>query len=255
MTRRLSCRHRLHAPFAARVRMLCIGALVPASVLGAPSPEAAIRFRSAVVVDRPTVMLAEVADLTALPESVARRAATVPVISLERSATAVRVDARRLAESARHGMPMLAPWLGNVPAANVDITLRQPDVIGNPVSPSCVTVLADLPVGASPSADQVRPARCPDDGAAHVWRYDADSHVVRAARDIAAGEIVQLPPLSRLAAVHRGGRVFDTVQVGAVTVTRAGTVLADAGPRHAAPVLTGNADIQIWRTPFAGRGH
>ncbi|VWD46937.1 hypothetical protein BCO18430_07177 [Burkholderia contaminans] len=255
MTRRLSCRRRPPAPFAARVRLLCIGALVPASVLGAPSPEAAIRFRSAVVVARPTVMLAEVADLTALPESVAQRAATVPVMSLERSATAVRVDARRLAESARRGMPLLAPWLGNVPAANVDITLRQVNVVGHPALPSCVALLADLPVDTSPSAGQIRSARCPDDGAVRVWRYDADSHVVRAARDIVAGEVVQLPPSSRLAVVHRGGRVFDTVQVGAVTVTRSGTALADAGPRHAAPVLTGNADIQIWRAPSAERGH
>lgn len=255
MTRRLSRRHRPHAPLAARVRLLCIGALVPASVLGAPAPESAIRFRSAVVVDRPTVMLAEVADLTALPDAVAQRAATVPVMSLARSATEMRVDTRRLAESARRGMPMLAPWLGNVPAANVDITLRRADVVGSLASPSCVTVLADLSADASPSASQVRPARCPDDGVARVWRYDADSHVIRAARDIAAGEIVSLPASSRLAAVHRGGRVFDTVQVGAVTVTRSGTALADAGPRHAAPVLTGNADIQIWRAPSAGRGH
>ncbi|MCW3574012.1 hypothetical protein K6Y53_38565, partial [Burkholderia cenocepacia] len=68
MTRGLSCPSRPRAPFAARVRLLCISALVPASVLGAPSPDAALRFRSAVTVERPTVVLADVADLTALPE-------------------------------------------------------------------------------------------------------------------------------------------------------------------------------------------
>ncbi|MXN76553.1 hypothetical protein GR157_17645 [Burkholderia sp. 4701] len=252
MTRSLS---RSRAPFATRLRQFCVGALVPVSVLGAPTPDPAIRFRSTVVVDRPMVTLADVADLTALPESVAQRAATVPVISLARSATAVRVDARRLAESARRGMPMLGPWLANVPAADVDITLLRIDGVGSTASPSCMTVLADLPVDASPSAGQIQPTRCPSGGTVRAWRYDADSHVVRAARAIAAGEIVQSSAASRLAAFHRGGRVFDTVQVGAVTVTRSGTALADAGPRRATPVLTGNADIQIWRAPPNGQGH
>ncbi|MGT0194077.1 hypothetical protein ACVHYJ_18840 [Burkholderia pyrrocinia] len=251
MTHRL---FRPHATFGARVRLLCIGTLVPASVLGAPSPDPAIRFRPTVAVDRPTVMLADVADLTALPESVAQRAATVTVTSLARSATAVRVDARRLAESARRGMPMLAPWLANVPSANVDIRLRQADNVSRTDTPACATLLADLPVDTSPSADQIRPAHCTGDGAARAWRYDADSHVVRSARDIAIGEIVQWPATSRLAAVHRGSRVFDTVRVGAITVTRSGTALTDAGSRHAAPVLTGNAEIQIWRAPSAERG-
>jgi hypothetical protein len=224
-------------------------------VLGAPSPDAAIHFRSAVTVAHPTVMLADVAELTALPESIAPRAATVPVMSLARSATAVRVDARRLADSARRAMPMLGPWLANVPAANVDITLLRISEANNPSSPSCVTVLADLPVDTSPAVDQFQLARCPADGAVRAWRYDAESHLVRAARAISAGEIVPAPATSRLATVHRGGRVFDTIQLGAVTVTRSGTALADAGPRHAAPVLTGSADIQIWRAPSDDRGH
>ncbi|KVT06112.1 hypothetical protein WT97_10935 [Burkholderia sp. MSMB1459WGS] len=226
------------------------------AVLGAPpSPDAAIRFRATVTVDRPTVTLADVADLTALPESIAPRAATVPVMSLARSATAVRVDARRLAASARRAMPMLGPWLANVPVADVEITLLRTNAAASTASPSCVSVLADLPVDASPSAGEIQPAGCPGNGAVRAWRYDAESHVVRAARAITAGEIVPAPATSRLATVHRGGRVFDTIQVGAVTVTRSGTALADAGPRHAAPVLTGNADIQIWRAPSDGRGH
>ncbi|MBR8247785.1 hypothetical protein [Burkholderia cenocepacia] len=244
-----------HTPLAARARLLCLGALVPAAVLGAPSPDAAIRFRSTITVDRPTVMLADVADLIALPESVAQRAATVPVMSLARSATTVRVDARRLAASARRAMPMLGSWLANVPAANVDITLRRINAAGNTMSSACVTVLADLPVDTSPSADQIQLAACPGDGAVRAPRYDAESHVVRAARTMTAGEIVPAPATSRLATVHRGGRVFDTIQVGAVTVTRSGTALADAGPRHAAPVLTGDADVQLWRAPSDGRGH
>ncbi|WP_322081137.1 hypothetical protein [Burkholderia sp. BCC1972] len=255
MTRGFSSPSRSHAPLAARARLLCLSALVPAAVLGAPSPDAMIRFRSTVTVDRPTVMLADVADLTALPESVAQRAATVPVMSLARSATAVRVDARRLATSARRAMPMLGSWLANVPAANVDITLLRITEANNASSPSCVTVLEDLPVDTSPAVSQIQPAGCPGDGAVRAWRYDAESHVVRTARTMTAGEIVPAPAMSRLATVHRGGRVFDTIQVGAVTVTRSGTALADAGPRHAAPVLTGNADIQIWRAPSDGRGH
>ncbi|WP_155647533.1 hypothetical protein [Burkholderia territorii] len=255
MTRGFSSSRRPHTPLAARARLLCLGALVPVAVLGAPSPDAAIRFRSTVTVDRPTVVLADVADLTGLPESVAQRAAMVPVMSLARSATAVRADARRLAASARRAMPMLGSWLANVPAANVDITLLRIGAAGNTKSFSCVTILADLPVDASPSADQIQPSGCTVDGAVRAWRYDAESHVVRAARAITAGEIVPAPATSRLATVHRGGRMFDTIQVGAVTVTRVGTALADAGPRHAAPVLIGNADIQIWRAPSDGRGH
>lgn len=250
--RRFRQRQRRCARFGA---LLCAGALSSATAFAAQPADSAIRFRSGIVVDRASITLSDVADLASLPEPLRQRAAALVMIVIAPSATTVRVDARRLAEAARRGMPMLAPWLADVPSAPVDIVRHHGEPAASAAPRRCVELLVDLPAATSPSADQVRPADCPNVPLRSAWRYDATSHLARAVRDLTLGERVPSPAASRLVVVRRGGLVLDTVQVGAVTVTRSGTSLTDAGSRRAAAVLTGNADIQMWRPAVDDRGY
>ncbi|WP_186209013.1 hypothetical protein [Burkholderia gladioli] len=226
---------------------------------GAPSADPAIRFHASVTVDGPIVTLGDAADLAALPPALRQRAQALVLIALAPSAKTAQVDEQRLSDAARHGIPMLAPWLADTPPRRIEIVRRiaGPRMAALDAAPSpaaCVTLRVDLPRSASPSAEQLRSTGCPRDGLQAAWRYDAATQVARAARDLKAGEIVVPPAPSRLAVVHRGERVLDTVQVGAVTVTRSGTALTDAGSHRAAAVLTGDAAIQLWRAPAEDRG-
>ncbi|WP_055138418.1 hypothetical protein [Burkholderia plantarii] len=218
------------------------------------APAAAIRFHAAVAVDGTGVTLAELADLAPLPPAIRERAAALVVVSLAPTAKAVHVDARRLADAARHAMPMLAPWLAGTTARAIEIVRRPPAATAAQASGICVTLRVDLPAAASPSADQLGRTPCPPAGVRTAWRYDAAQRVARATRALPAGEVVRPPAGPLLAVVHGGERVSDTVRVGAVTVTRTGTALTDAGARRAAAVLTGDAAVQLWRAPAEDRG-
>lgn len=225
----------------------------PASA-SAPASAAAIRFHAAIAVDDSNVTLAELADLTPLPPAIREHAASLVMVSLAPTAKAVHVDARRLADAARHAMPMLAPWLDGTAAREIEIVRRPPAAMAARASGICVTLLVDLPAAASPSADQLGGAPCPAAGVRSAWRYDAAQRVARATRALPAGEVVRPPAGPLLAVVHGGERVSDTVRVGAVTVTRSGTALTDAGARRDAAVLTGDAAVQLWRAPTEDRG-
>ncbi|KWD78393.1 hypothetical protein [Burkholderia ubonensis] len=239
---------------ALRRNLLRIGIVASGIAVAAPSVGAALDFRSVATVDAPTLKLSDVADLTPLPEPLRQRAADLIVLALAPEATRVRVDARRLADAARRGMPMLAPWLADVQAANIAIYRGHGSDAVEPAPHACAEVLMNLPAATAPSADQLRPAPCLGSGARQAWRYDPDSRVARAARDMTAGEIVLLPAASRLATIRRGKHVSQIVRVGAVTIVQSGTALTDAGPDRTAAVLTGNAGTQEWRSPIDDQG-
>ncbi|MBN3815126.1 hypothetical protein G3N57_00210 [Paraburkholderia sp. Se-20369] len=239
---------------ALRHYLLYLGIVASGIAVAAPAMDATLHFRSEATIRAPTLKLSDVADLTPLPEPLRQRAADLIVLALAPEATRVRVDARRLAQAARRGMPMLAPWLADVPAADIAVSRDHGDKAIDPAPHTCGIVLTDLLAATAVSADQLRSAPCPDSGARQAWRYDPDSHVVRAVRDMTAGEIVLLPTASRLATVRRGEHVRQTVRVGAVTIVQSGTALTDAGLNRTASVLTGNAGTQMWRLPVDDQG-
>ncbi|WP_246797502.1 hypothetical protein [Burkholderia perseverans] len=252
-----AARRRLAAGLGLAVGALAVSAgsaCAFAAPVSASAPAAAIRFHAAVAVDNAGVTLAELADLTPLPPAIREHAASLVMVSLAPTAKAVHVDARRLADAARHAMPRLAPWLAGTTAREIEIVRRPPAATAARASGICVTLLVDLPAAASPSADQLGQAPCPAAGVRSAWRYDAAQRVARATRALPAGEVVRPPAGPLLAVVHGGERVSDTVRVGAVTVTRSGTALTDAGARRDAAVLTGDAAVQLWRAPTEDRG-
>lgn len=71
-----------------------------------------IAFKDEAVAARGPVTLGQVADVSALPASMRRRASDLVLI--ERPARVVTVSHRVLASRARSLMPALAPWLGEI---------------------------------------------------------------------------------------------------------------------------------------------
>ncbi|RQQ07097.1 hypothetical protein DF107_31615 [Burkholderia stagnalis] len=254
MSRPLQQRARILGKQAFRHSLLYIGIVASGTAVAAPPTDAGLHFRSVTNVRAPALKLSDVADLTPLPEPLRQRAADLIVLALAPEATRVRVDARRLADAARRGMPMLAPWLVDVPAADIVVYRDHGDKATDRAPHTCGIVLTNLLAATAASADQLRSAPCPGNGVRQAWRYDPVSRVTRAVRDMTAGEIVLLPAASLLATVRRGEHVSQTVRVGAITIVQSGTALTDAGLNRTTSVLTGNAGTQMWRLPIDDQG-
>lgn len=221
----------------------------------AATPVGPLAFLTSVESGRPTVTLSEVADLTALPEALREQAKQLVVLAILPSASIAHVNAQRLAESARRQMPILAPWLTDVPAADIRITLRNTSKRDVPTAGrrSCVALLLDLDAGVAPAAGTLRATHCDGRENVRAWRYDAATHVARAARPLRAGEIVAAPARQRIASVRRGETVTQHIQIGASTVTRNGIALTDATDRRFTAVQTRNGETALWSAASAPR--
>lgn len=186
-------------------------------------------FQSTVTTNDATVRLANIADVTSLPKAIRTRAGDLVVLTLPLSISTIRVDAQRVAESARRQMPVLAPWLMDVRTQSIQVTRTDPPQPTANRAPtiSCVELQQDMSADTAPVGRQLPPVDCGSSRLTRAWRYDREAHVIRAARPLVAGEIVVTPDPHRMATVRRGDTVTHNIQIGAVNVARNGTVLTD----------------------------
>ena len=105
----------------------------------------------------------------------------------------------------------------------------------------CLRLTRAVAKGDALARDGLAPADCAEQPSRVL--YDGQAHLVRAARDMAAGEIIAAVPLQRLALAVRGQSVRIRHRVGAVSVTREGTALVDAAPGR--PVTAVTADGKL----------
>jgi len=109
---------------------------------------------------------------------------------------------------------------------------------------ACLRLAAPLAAGEVALRADVAPAACPAERAAPAFHYDSLGHTVRAVRDLAAGEVVPAVPVSLLAAVRPGQKLFVTARIGAATVAREVTALRAA--RAGEPVLVRGAGGDVF---------
>ncbi|WP_322026145.1 hypothetical protein [Burkholderia sp. BCC1977] len=233
---------------------LCALLAVPLAPTAAV-PGAPLQLHSPVRIDGAPVLLSDVADLTPLPAALRERAARLVVLAPLPSLSGARIDARRLVESARRQMPILAPWLDGVSGQEIEIVRRNgmPVVASPPARSPCVELLHALDTGSAPTPAAFRPATCSDSERPRAWRYDTATHIVRAARPLDVGEIVVKPPRQRIASVRRGEIVTRRVQVGATTVVRHGASLADAAEDRSVIVRTVDGETALWHADSTAR--
>ncbi|MGU7783227.1 hypothetical protein [Burkholderia sp. PU8-34] len=229
---------------------------MPLASAAAP-PDGILQFRSPVEVDRPSVLLSDLADLAQLPEPIRDRTVRLVVLTLAPQLSTTHVDARRLAESARRQMPILAPWLADVSERKIGIALRssvalEMSTVGRS---SCVELLRDLDAGLAPTPNSFHAVACDDRESARAWRYDVATHIARAVRPLHAGEIVAEPLRQRIASVQRGEIVTQRVQVGTTTVVRQGVSLFDSAENRLATVRTASGETAMWHPAPDMRGH
>jgi len=201
-----------------------------AATADGPSPVAFVRDATVI---RDQVALGDITDLAQLPSGLRERAAVLPVARLRPGQGQVVLAARRMAERARALMPALSPWLTD--ATDVAVTVRRSrSTAAAAATTACARLERPVAAGAVPGEQDLVPTACGAEPApAHTLRYDTRLGMVRAARDLKAGETVISPPTFALAQVTAGQRLHVRAQVGSVTIQRDVEAVrtARAGPR------------------------
>lgn len=105
-------------------------------------------------------------------------------------------------------------------AADPAIAAESPKTSRESGTLSCARVTHTLVPGAFVSADDLTPAVCMSAAPKPAFRYDQPSHSIRAARSLAAGEIVTAVRSSMLPAIAPGQAFLISARVGPVTVER-----------------------------------
>lgn len=225
------------------------GVLVLAGVMGAASPEpSAITYDRDVEVAAAQITLDDVADLSPLPAPLRSKAGSLVLVRLPAARAAdVRFTSRQLSERARGLMPALAPWLPATDDAVVRV--RHSPSKPAPVAVGCLRTLPPVAAGAYPVAADFAAAPCGGTSAAAAFQYDRKTGLVRAARALAADEIVPAPPASTLAAVPPGQTLYLTATIGAVAVQREVVAVRAAGDGE--PVTVRTRDGAVFSAPMS----
>lgn len=112
---------------------------------------------------------------------------------------------------------------------------------------ACVRLTAPLAIGAYPTPAELTPAACGNMPLAAL-RYDRRSGVVRADRDLKAGDILLGPPASAVAGVTPGQALLLEATVGPVTVQRRLVAVQAARPGQA--VFARTEDGHVISIPY-----
>ncbi|HEY9219055.1 MAG TPA: hypothetical protein VIO94_13465 [Phenylobacterium sp.] len=213
------------------------------------APTAPLIFAEAAVVDHPMITLADVADVSSLPQTIRMRAAALELARFRRPGVLV-LPATVVSERLRSQLPALASWLPS--GARADVVIRYRAVLapapeaGRPTRP-CQRVLRAISSGEAVLAGDLEPADCGAEPRAGVFRFDGPAGVLRAVTDIAAEDRVGAVPASALAAVAPGQALYLQTRVGPVTVERAVEVVRAA--RKGEPVFVRGAEGRVFSVP------
>ena len=195
------------------------------------------------------VTLADVADLSALPPAIRRRAGNAVLAQFRRGQETMILTPEWIARRVRGLIPALSGW---TPAAGAPpVVVRFQGALAanvQTVSPrSCVEVIEALPAGSVPVQSDLAPASCREERSGHAFRYDPEIRVLRAARDLIEGELIAAPAI-RLPDVGPGASLTLTARSGPVTVTREVTAMQPASRGQAVFVRT--ADGRLISVPY-----
>ncbi len=209
----------------------------------APQGEVLVRARD--------VELGMVMDLSHLPAALRKRAARLPVIVLRGSRDRATVSDRRIIERARAQMPVLASWFPRADNRATTVRLEYSRAHGEAQKPvptdGCSRAIAEIRSGDIPVAEDFARAACIDVANDHPLRYDRTMGAARALRVIQAGETLAAVPLSMLARVCPGQRLFVSTASGPVRVNR--EVQAIQASASGRPLFVRSGDGEIFSVP------
>lgn len=112
----------------------------------------------------------------------------------------------------------------------------------------CLQAVAAIAAGAVPARADFGEVACPTDPAGAL-RYDPRARVMRAIRDIAAGETIAPVPAGMLPDIRPGDPLFLIAHVGTATVER--EVTATQPGRRGQPIFVRTADGRVLRAHVA----
>ncbi|HEX8232321.1 MAG TPA: hypothetical protein VF559_03110 [Caulobacteraceae bacterium] len=191
--------------------------LALATALSAPA--ATVAFSDGANLQAEVVRLGDIADLSSLPASFRGDAAGLAITRLMPGQT-LRLDKGRLAERIRSLLPVAAPWFGEVEPGTIFVSRAPAPRAAPRLAETCIKAAVPLTEGDYVLPAMLEPAVCDPSSGSIRWIYSSADGRARAARGIAAGEVLPAPQALALADVRPGQPVRLRVNVGPVVLER-----------------------------------
>ena len=200
-----------------------LGCVFIAAIYAATLPQAGpVVFAGAAQIDQPRIHLGDIANLSSLPPRLRDRAGSLTIANLPNGRDRMALSRKWTVERARALMPALAPWLTDDTDSAITVRLTksaQSDADAH-IPPSCLEAKRFIPAGSVATVDGFKPTTCDGAHLSRAFGFSASTRSVRTVRDLQSGERVASVPLSELAAVLPGERLYVTTRVGAVRIER-----------------------------------
>ncbi len=197
------------------------------------------------------LLLADVADLSSLPDNVRQRAGSMVLGRYSSGALPQSLPADAVVSRARALMPGLAQWLPARPSNSIQLRWSTA-ALGPEIMKPCLRVTRAINPGTPAAMRYFEAQPCPDPPVQRAFRYDGTRRTVMTTRALVAGEVVR-----SFAGVEEGGIIpGDQVKLragaGPIVVERPVEVLQSARPGERLFVRT--ADGAVLAISFQGQG-
>jgi hypothetical protein len=228
--------------------ILVAAALAAGMTFGTPvlSP---ITPRVTVLLRADEVRLADVADLSSLPDALRQRAAPLVLGRFRQGRAAQSISVSALFARARTLMPELSLWLPPEGKGRVSLQ-RDTSEQGDKMLP-CFKAETALAAGVPVSARNFRADRCNAPLPASAFRYDRARQAVLTTRALLPGEPVRRFTDAQDASVNPGDQMILTVGIGPVRVQRQVEALQHA--RAGQKLFVKTQDGEIMAIPLSER--
>jgi hypothetical protein len=191
------------------------------------APASPMLFAPTIAVTDRVVALGQLADLSVLPAPLREQVQGLTVLKLRRDRVGMRIPVAALNRRIGGLAPALKPWL---PASEGELEVRYagPSRSTAALAP-CVRVAEEVPVDGVPTAKSFLAAPCLGAVSPALW-FDRRTGVLRAARALKLGEILQAPARDIVASVAPGQSLLIEATVGPVRVQRRVEAIQPARP-------------------------
>jgi hypothetical protein len=226
------------------------GGAISLILLAAAGAQPEISFAPQAMAKGSHVVLADVADLSAIPAALRPAAAALPIAAFAQGQERLVVTRSQLAARVRALMPALAPWLSEPGDGTVVVSRIADAAVPAGAQARCVRLARRVEAGEyfGPSAYSAEP--CGPARRATSYRYDARTGAVRAARVLEPGELISAPPRSLSADVEPGQTLYLETRVGPVTLQR--KVVALQPSRSGQALFVKAEDGSVFSAPAPG---
>lgn len=213
-------------------------------LLAAAADPKPLTLRPRATVHNDRILLADIADLSALPEPMRSRAARLELTKFNGAALPARIATGPLISRARSRLPLLAHWLPATFPSTIALEASRPnESSGQARFRGCVQAVKTVMAGTFPAASAFVDAPCPPRSVSAAFVYDAERRSAKVRRSIAEGEVVRRSAAMKDNSIQPGETMLLVSEAGPVRIERRVEALQAARKRQKLFVRTQDGDV------------